>query len=105
MKVKEKAHEREYELTYVVGTGYTTTEVASLQDEIVALVGKSGGSIVETQDWGKKTLAYPIKRDGRSYLEAAYTHLVIKLPPEKALTLSRSVELKHQVLRVLLVVK
>jgi small subunit ribosomal protein S6 len=96
---------REYELTYLVGTGYTTAEMNSLQDEIVALIGKNAGEIVETKDWGKKTLAYPIKKDGKVLTEAVYSHLVIKLSPAKAKVVSKGVELKRQVLRSLLVLK
>jgi small subunit ribosomal protein S6 len=105
MLVTKKSSPREYELTYLVGTGYTTTEINSIQDEVVALIGKNGGEITETTDWGKKSLAYPLKKDAKTYTEASYTHLIIKLPPEKAQTLTRAVELKHQILRALLVVK
>ena len=104
MLVKKQDELREYELTYLVGTGYTTAEMNSVQDEIVTLIGKSSGEIVETRDWGKKALAYKIKKDGKVYTEAVYTQLVVKLPASKALGLSRAVELNKPVLRSLLVV-
>jgi small subunit ribosomal protein S6 len=105
MSVKKEAVMREYELTYLIGAGYTAAEMNSIQDEVVTLVGKSEGEIVETQDWGKKVLAYAIKKDGKTYTEAVYIHLVLKLPTELAQSFGRSVELKRQILRSLLVVK
>lgn len=96
---------REYELTYLIGAGYTTAEINSLNDEIVALIGKSGGEIINTDDWGKKKLAYAIKKDGKLYQEAIYTHLVIKMPVDKLNDLNRNIDLKRPVLRSLLVIK
>lgn len=102
---KQAAAKREYELTYLVGSGYTTSELSSIQDAIVTLVGKNGGEIVETQDWGKKPLAYKIKKDGKAHEEAVYTHLVIRLSADKVAALSKSVDFKREILRSLLVLK
>ncbi|MBQ6154916.1 30S ribosomal protein S6 [bacterium] len=105
MLVKKEQPVREYELTYLVGSAYTTAEMNSLQDSIVTLIGKNGCEIVDTQDWGKKTLAYKIKKDGKAHSEAVYTHLVIKMAANKVQALARAVELKREVLRSLLVVR
>lgn len=94
---------REYEITYLIGSAYTTAEINSIKDEVVALVGREGGEIVETQDWGKKELAYVIKKDGKRYEEALYTHMVVRLPASKARAVIRSIELKREVIRSLIV--
>ncbi len=104
MLVKKEEVSRTYELTYLIASGYTTAEMNSIQDSIVAMIGKSEGEIVETNDWGKKTLAYEIKKDGKKHNEAVYVHLVVKLPAKKAQSLAKNVELKKEVLRSLLVV-
>ena len=103
MLVKKQERVREYEFTYLVGTGYTTAETNSLADEIVSLIGKNGGEIIETEDWGKKALAYNIKKDGKVFEEAVYTHLKIKLPAQNTQALNKNVELKKPILRSLLV--
>lgn len=102
---KKQIPTREYELTYLVGSGYTAAELNSIQDSIVTLIGKNGGEIVETQDWGKKPLAYGIKKDGKAHEEAVYTHLVLKLPVDKVLSVRKSVDFKREILRSLLVIK
>ena len=103
MLVKKQDEVRQYEITYLIGPAYTTAEVNSIKDEIVSLVGRHDGEIVETVDWGKKELAYVIKKDGKRYNEALYTHLVVKMPASKARDLIRSIELKREVIRSLLV--
>ncbi len=104
MLVKKEEISRTYELTYLIASGYTTAEMNSIQDSVVAMIGKSEGEIVETNDWGKKTLAYEIKKDGKKHNEAVYVHLVVKLPAKNVQSLAKNVELKKEVLRSLLVV-
>ena len=105
MLVEKQNPVRDYGLTYLVGTGYTTAEMNAIQDAVVSLVGKNEGKILETQDWGKKELAYPIAKDGHTYTEAVYTHVILQLPASRVRELARSIELKREVLRSLVVVK
>lgn len=102
---KKVAPKREYELTYLVGNGYTSSELNSIQDAIIALIGKNEGEIVETQDLGKKTLAYKIKKDGKAHEEAVYTCMTIRLSANKAMELRKSIDFKREVLRSLLIAK
>jgi len=103
MLVERKDEVREYEITYLVGSAYTTAEINSIRDSVVALVGREGGEIVDTQDWGKKELAYVIKKDGKRYNEALYTHLVVKLAASRAREVIRAIELKREVIRSLMI--
>ncbi len=102
---KKTSPVREYELTYLVGTGYTTTELNLVQDAIVTLIGKNGGEILETLDWGKKPLAYVIKKDGKAYQEALYTHIRLTLPADQVASLSKNIDFKREIIRSLLIVK
>ncbi|MCL2109998.1 30S ribosomal protein S6 [Microgenomates group bacterium] len=95
--------ERKYEITYLVSSGMTTSELNTVRDEMVSLVGKYKGKVVDTQDWGKKTLAYPIKHGGRTLTEAVYTHLVVALAANKVGELTKEIELKKEVVRSLVV--
>ncbi len=103
MLVERKDEVRQYEITYLVGSAYTTAEINSIRDSVVAIIGREGGEIVETQDWGKKELAYVIKKDGKRYNEALYTHLIVKLTASKAREVIRSIELKREVIRSLMI--
>lgn len=105
MLVEKQSPTREYELTYVFGTGYTTAEVNALIDSMTALIGKNGGEIIETADWGKKSLAYPIKKDGKTHQEGSYQHVSLKLTADKALDLKKNIQLKKEIIRSLLICK
>ena len=100
---KKVVPERSYELTYLVSSGLTSSELASVNDEVVTLVGKYKGKVKETQDWGKKQLAYVIKKDGKDINEAYYTHLVIELAADQMPALTRELELKKAIVRSLVV--
>jgi small subunit ribosomal protein S6 len=105
MLAKKVSPARTYEITYLVGSGYTTAETASLQDSITALVGKNDGKIVEVNDWGKKQLAYPIRHEGKNHTEANYTHLVVEMPAKAADEVAHALKLKKEVIRSLVVVR
>jgi len=46
-----------------IATPETNDEtIGKLNEAIVGLVEKEGGSVVKTEDWGRRKLAYPIKK-------------------------------------------
>lgn len=62
------------------------------------LVGEDGK--VEKEDlWGKRPLAYPIKRQTSGY----YAHFEIQADPKDAKILDKSLKLEEDVLRYLLI--
>lgn len=101
--VKAVEKNRNYEITYLVGSDVTSSELATLRDEVVTLIGKNKGTIKNTEDWGKKDLAYPIKKAGKVHKESTYTHLLVTLPTAKVQKLARELELKKGLLRHLIV--
>ena len=100
---KKVVPDRTYEVTYLVSSGLTSSELTAVNDEVIALVGKYKGKVKETQDWGKKPLAYVIKKDGKDVNEAYYTHLIIEMKADKAPALTRELELKKAIVRSLVV--
>lgn len=101
--VKTTPRSRFYEVTYLVGSDITSSELATLRDEVATLIGKNQGTIKNTEDWGKRDLAYPIKKAGKTSKEGTYTHLTIEIPADKTQKLARELELKRGILRHLLV--
>jgi len=97
------AESREYFLTYLLPSGYTETELNGFKKEIAEIVTKHQGSIVATEEWGKKKLAYSIKHSGKWHTEGVYMHLVIAVEPAHINELERDVYLNTHLLRHLLV--
>ncbi len=101
--VKHQVAVRTYEITYLVGGSVTSSELAAIRDEVVALVGKYAGKIQDTQDWGKKDLAYPIKDEGKTHTEAYYTHLVAEIAADKIAKFTQELEMKKGIIRDLVI--
>lgn len=96
---------KKYEFTYLLPEFYTSAEVAKAIAEVEELVKKFKGKVVSTEDWGKKTLAYKIRKGSKSHAEALFTHLVIEMEAKNAQKFERDVYLNERILRHLMVVE
>ena len=64
-------------------------------------ITESGGRIVKREDWGKKTLAYPINK----FTEGEYIYAAIEIPEEAVSKVDRKIKVEESVIRYLLVRK
>jgi small subunit ribosomal protein S6 len=96
---------KKYEFTYLLPDFYTSAEVEKSQKEIEELIKKHKGKVVSTNDWGKKPLAYKIKKQGKTHEAALYTHLIIEFSPAVVQKFEKGLYLNEKVLRHLLVVE
>lgn len=104
MKLVTETKTKQYELTYLVSSGYTEGELKKVQEDVANLVKKHKGTIVSEENWGKKAMAYAIRKAGKTTTEAHYLHLVIELPAETAPAFEQVFSLNEAVIRHLLVV-
>lgn len=58
---------RTYEVMYIAAPETSDETIVKLNDAIVKLVEKEGGNVVRTDDWGRRKLAYPIKKKTEGY--------------------------------------
>lgn len=56
-----------YELTYIIRPDVPTTTVDTVANKVADLVKKHKGKIVKAEQWGLRTLAYPIKKHRKGY--------------------------------------
>lgn len=92
---------RDYELTLVLKPDLADKAREDLLEKIKKLVEDAGGK-VESQDlWGKKTLAYPIKKEK----EGIYVYLILSLPAKETFPIEKKVKMDEGVLRHLFVRK
>lgn len=104
MKLVKDKRVRQYELTFLLPVSLTSDEARGVQDAVSSLVKKYKGSIVATEEWGKKTLAYAIRHTGKRQAEANYHHVLIEFPAESVTAFEQEFKLQPLVLRHLLVV-
>ncbi len=87
-----------YELTYILRP-LEEANFTSTNDRITTIVTNAGGEIVARNDWGRRRLAYPIRKIPDGY----YTTLFVTMPGTAVRGIERALQLNDDVLRYLVV--
>ncbi|HOG46705.1 MAG TPA: 30S ribosomal protein S6 [Anaerolineae bacterium] len=90
---------REYELTYIVRPDIDDEAVAALAARIEQTITANGGHVLKSDSWGKRRLAYPIRR----YNEGTYIFLRTELTDKAIREIDRQLKLSEDAIRHLLV--
>jgi small subunit ribosomal protein S6 len=90
---------RDYELTLVVRPDVEDTGLNALLEKVKGLIVTAGGQGTQVEPWGRRHLAFPIKK----LTEAQYFLIRMQLPPQGLRELERNLRLTEEVLRFLLV--
>lgn len=90
---------RDYELTLVVSPEVSDEGLSAIIDKICQFVVEKGGNINDINRWGRRKLAYPIRR----FSEGNYILVQFKLEPQVTAELESNLRLWDEVLRHLLV--
>lgn len=89
---------KEYELTVLIHPDLEADIEKPLQ-KVRDIITSAGGEIIKEDNWGKKKLAYSIKREDF----AVYVYMDVKLPSAAPLKISNTFNITEEVLRYLLV--
>jgi small subunit ribosomal protein S6 len=92
---------RQYELVYITPPETTEEALGELHQTIAGIVEKFGATIANTENWGRRKLAYEINR----HREGVYVLEVINGPGALTTELDRrlrvmDVVIRHQIVRV-----
>ena len=91
---------RKYELTVVLSPQLNEKDLQAKIDWLEKLVEKAKGKLGKLDDWGKKVLAYPIKKE----TEGIFKFWPVELPGEAVAGVDRELMVQAGILRHLLVV-
>ena len=58
----EKGTEREYEMILILKPNLSENEVKAIVERIMGFIDKYEGRLISLENWGKRTLAYTIKK-------------------------------------------
>jgi small subunit ribosomal protein S6 len=105
MKIIPKEVINNYELTFLVLPTLIDNELEKIKKELTDLITKHKGKVSDYQSWGKKRLAYFLKRNGVSLKEANYQHIVFEMNTKEINDLKKDIEFNKDVIRSLIVVK
>jgi small subunit ribosomal protein S6 len=90
---------RDYELTVVFNPEIAEEDLPAEIERVNELIAQKGGVVGEANRWGRRRLAYPIKR----HREGNYVLTPLKLQADVAAELERNLRGFEQILRYLLV--
>ena len=88
---------RKYETVVVSRPGLDTNDRQALHQKIQDVIQKHSGDVVVFEVWGKRRLAYPIKKNQKGY----YTHYVYAADPGLTAELNSMLRLRDDVLKYL----
>jgi small subunit ribosomal protein S6 len=89
---------KEYELTVLIHPDLEV-DLDKPLNKVRELIKSSGGEIIREDNWGKKKLAYKIRKEEF----AVYVYIDLKLPADAPLKISNTLNITDEVLRYLLV--
>ncbi len=88
-----------YELVLIISPEVVDEEMPDFITKLSELVNKVGGSVDEINQWGRRKLAYPIKRS----MEGNYVLTKVKMKPALTKELEANLRLSGKILRHLLI--
>lgn len=92
---------RDYEIVYIFRSSFTPEEIEAKLERFHALLTDDGkGEITAVELWGKRQLAYPIRKQQNGY----YVVTQFTADPETITRLERVLKLEDDLLRYLVVI-
>ena len=89
--------QNEYELVYVLQPDLNEDGLMGVHDRIEQIVSSQNGEPVVTEIWGRRVLAYPI----RKHFEGQYVLQRFQMDPEGTVELDRFLRFNEDVIRYL----
>jgi small subunit ribosomal protein S6 len=90
-----------YELTCLISPDFKEEELKDYQEKITSLIVKEEGILDKVKSFGKKKLAYPIKKKETAYLST----ISFYLSPQKIVNLEKKIKREAEILRYLILAK
>jgi len=90
-----------YEIAYLISTKIDPERTQEVQKEVIGLVREHEGRIEEEMPLLKRTLAFPIKKEGEAFLVS----LTFWMTPENIKNFKKDIEKKKEILRYLILRK
>lgn len=89
------SNRRLYETTYILNAALEDPEIEEAIGRISEYIVQHGGTIHEINRWGRRRLAYPIRKKYNGY----YVHCIFDAPPSSVPVIERYLILDDSVLR------
>jgi small subunit ribosomal protein S6 len=90
---------RDYELVAIISPEVDEEGVSKIVDKVTQSIDSRGGVVEEVKKWGRRKLAYPV----RKFMEADYVLARFKLTPKSVKELEGEISASADILRYLVV--
>ena len=90
---------RDYEMVVILDPGIGDDALGASLERLEQAITSRGGEVVDVNNWGRRRLAYPIKRN----MEGNYVITQLKLEPTQVPDLESSLRIREDVLRHLII--
>ena len=90
---------RDYEIASILSVELDESGLAALTERIASWITAAGGEVASVDNWGRRKLAYPIKKQR----EGHYVFWSASLPPAAPAEIERQMRLNEDVLRFMVV--
>jgi len=90
---------QDYELVAIISPELDEDGVSKIVDRMAQSISGRGGDVEEVKNWGKRKLAYPVKR----FMEGDYVLTRFKLMPKSVKELEKEIDALGDILRYLVV--
>jgi len=90
---------RDYELVAIISPEVDEEGMSKIVEKVTQSINSRGGAVEEIKDWGKRRLAYPV----RKFMDAEYIVARFKLMPKAIKELEREIGASGDILRYLVV--
>jgi len=88
---------RNYELTLVIDPDLTSADQKKLVEKVKKIIEEFKGKVNKTIEWGKKDLAYPIKKKNMGY----YFLCLLSLPEDGVEKIDKKLKVEKGIIRFL----
>jgi small subunit ribosomal protein S6 len=89
---------RSYELAYIADPELDDSALSDLEEKVKGWISAAGGKPIKVDRWGKRRLAYPIRKRKDGY----YVFITMDLPEQSGAELERGLRLDEAVMRFLI---
>src|SRR5688572_13778309 len=86
---------REYETTYILRPDITSEGISTVNNKVRHVIEAGGGSLLKVENWGRRKLAYEVKKN----LKGVYLHFNYLGPAGLVEEIERNLRLSDSVIR------